>query len=735
MTDVLLVLGAGASAPAPSALPTFDELATGILEVLGWSIQPACEGCEKPEEWVRRRERFGRVGLSFPTIRPVWREVPPEVVFGSLYRFGVPFKADLCAQFASRSPNLVHRAAANQLALEGPVWTTNVDRLIEDAYASLTVTDTAGDPKRYYRRRDDNTGVVSHGELNAHCLVKFHGTIDVPESLAFADLELLTPLPESEVGLLESIAEGRHVVVHGYRGRDLDLRGAMRRALAAAEQVTWFEPNPDTRTAIGTAFTGSAIRFLPEDPTHDEQLWQRTGEAFIEVVEASGLFPDDKGVFNRGDGDFQVLSDMLCNRDLHGWTRPMNTIRLSTTPPAIVHARLVERFGAGRDEAKALRHARWEDLCHLRIHALVPHARWAVSRSLYHEGVVATTLRIYLRHPWVLRLPGTGRLTNLAFDKGTALLLAEGDWSSLDWLTELALRSRHAPDGQPRPADLYYRSHALRYQLQPMLARQAAKSAETGLEGRRPMAVDAERLAGAVLEQGILDLYQGRFHDARSRAADLQSERGRYAIQRWPAWGYWLDGFALAYLGDLDQSMESFGTAKAYFSTEIPRAVADCVIGEMFCRRVAVAVDGTPPESGLPPEWEAMSPRQRDDVRLVLADHRLAAGDVETAAEYLGAVLRAPSNEVARWWAELGMAEIRRLRLQQGPGFSRVRDHAQRVGARWLELQALAGMMRSEELTEDDAIGEIQRDPPQVGPDWHLGDNRSGRPPILWMVT
>ena len=102
MSDWLLILGAGASAPAPSGVPTFDPLAKAILNKLGWHEvtvpdQTTVRPGDLSQTWARRDHP------SFPTITP--RRLPPEVVFGILHRYGVPFATDVRKQFAKWKPN------------------------------------------------------------------------------------------------------------------------------------------------------------------------------------------------------------------------------------------------------------------------------------------------------------------------------------------------------------------------------------------------------------------------------------------------------------------------------------------------------------------------------------------------------------------------------------------------------------------------------------------------------
>ena len=239
------------------------------------------------------------------------------------------------------------------------------------------------------------------------------------------------------------------------------------------------------------------------------------------------------------------------------------------------------------------------------------------------------------------------------------------------------------------------------------------------------------------MEQGILDLYQGRFEDALTRARDLQSGRGQYAIRRWPAWGHWLAGYAHAYRGDVELSSATPSTRQGTdFSSEpLIRAVIDCEAGERFLSRIELSLNGGDPLGELPDAWGAMSPRQHDDARLILADHRLAAGDLSRARRKLEAVLASPSNEAARWNAELGLAEVRRLMSEPSPGFESVREHARAVGGRLLEVQAVLGLGRCGAMTPEQVQAEFVAQPLQLGPSLTIEQLVAADPPMLWLVT
>jgi hypothetical protein len=742
--DWLLFLGAGASAVCPTHLPTFDALSTSILVGLGWEPIPT-----KSEKWRightkwRRRQR-----PDFPqiTTNP---EMPPEVVFGTLHRFGVPFAGSVEDIMLTRPPNAVHDVAAQILASGAPVWTPNVDIAIERRYRqwfdgarvapalvrSLPRTGAAphqGAPLDLHPGpRPGSEGLVLDLEAaNPSTLVKFHGTCDVPGSLAFTDLELLAPPTPAQTDHLAGIAADRRLVFYGYAGADADLRELLRACAARARAVIWFEPNSSQRSIIQRRFSGVPIDFRPHLPDRRERAFRETARAFLDFARDCGL-----GVCD------ELVSRALREADGDACPRP-GGLRIPRTP-GIVHARLVERFGHPAEVPRAIRSARKEDLRtmrnlpKLRPRTVRAHGRWALSESLYSEGVVARTVRAYARREWLLQAPVLHRPRDFVLDKVTALMLTDGDWPGLLKVTSFASSVRHTPSGEPRPNDRYYRAHALRYAMRVTEAIDEVTAAEQGLRGSSGPWPDAERLAGAVLELGILADYQGRFADALDRADDLRTQRGRYAIQRWSGWGHWLAGTAHVYRGELADAEKDFDTAETIFSSDpASGALADVDIGRLMLHRARLAVGEIPEPPRQLVDITRCRKRVRDDDALVRADIALGQGDLDEASRLLDTVRSAPSSEVAALWCELGTAEIlhRRASADSGPIFGRLCDRAQQVGARWLQIQALIGMAVTGQATWLEVEDVVSQAPLQLpAPAKAMMLSRDSNR-VLWMV-
>jgi hypothetical protein len=740
--DWLLFLGAGASAVCPTHLPTFDVLSNSILAGLGWARIPsgAATSDGRTRWWRPLRPDFPQITTD--------SLMPPEVVFGTLHRFGVPFAASVEALMLDRPPNAVHDVAARVLAAGAPVWTPNVDTAVELSYQRRRREDPSLPALRRALPRsaavlhpgvDGNLGrgdgyagsmIADLEAATPSTLVKFHGSCDAPGSLAFTDLELLVPPSPSEAEQLAEIAEGRRLVFYGYAGADADLRDLLRACAARTAEVVWFEPNSARRAQIQGRFPDVRIDFRPRLPDGREGALAETAEAFLNLAQDSGLEVgrDLAARAAAGPGD--------------GCRRP-GDLRIPRAPE-IVNARLVHRFGDQTQLPEALRAARREDLFPwTKLPELVPravrgHLRWMLSESLYSGGLVARVTRAYARQTWLLRTPGLRRPRDYALDKVTALMLADGDWQGLLQTTAFAARIRRTSSGQPRPNDRYYRAHALRYAMRITEAIAEATAAEQGLRGSSGPPPDAERLAGAILEQGILANYQGRFADALDRAEDLHGQRGRYAIRRWAGWGHWLAGSAHVYRGELADAAAQFDAAEAVFVTDpASGAMADVDIGRLMLHRAQLAAGAAsepPPQRA---DLRRCHKRVHDDNALVRCDIALAHGNLNEASRLLDTVRQHPSSHAAGLWCELGTAEIERRQGRQTAiqAFRRIHRATRQMGARWLQLQAQIGLALMGEIPWQELEDELAADPPQLPAVATTAMVSRDSDRVLWMVS
>jgi hypothetical protein len=677
-----MFLGAGASVPAPSGMPTFQMLSAAVLESIGWRL--SSDG----ELWARP---------PYPEFS--WPAMAPEVLFGALSQFGVQFAEAIAQTLRGTAPNAVHDIAARVLARGGLVWTTNIDDGIE--HACLAAPSRAGSASHIAPALLKPLGETAPGTL-----VKFHGTVEDARTLAFTDRELLAPLDPPVVRHLSQLAAGRLMVLYGYAGADADLFDLLDGAFSAAREIIWFEPDPERRSEIERSFPGTTPRFLPSAlPTEAADRRTATARAFLDLANQAGLAPDR----------------VLVTAFLHGGA-PRPPELPPSHPPGITHARIVERFGRPGDDLDALVCARREDRRNLRIDALPGHLRWTLNRSLYGGGGAARLVEWLTTHRRVLASMRPRSLREYLITRGCALRLLNRDWQSLGEFATWAARQRN------NPSDLYYRAQAGRYAMRIRAARADAEGARAGLSAAR----DPERHAGAVLEEGCLAVYEGRFAEAVRAGFELRRRTGRYAIGRWQAWGAWLEAVALCHLARPEEAREALDMAGERFSAEgRPGPVADVDSGRLLAARVEIALGGDPP---VHPDLDTavrLRGRYADDRRLILADIELARGNRTAAAELLHAVSQAPSCPVADAWSQLGLAEVARLARdpEAADRFATVGELADTRGAYWLAAQAVVGLRLCGDPREQTFATHLPADLSTA-----LAVRTLGNPRVLWMT-
>jgi hypothetical protein len=661
LTNWLLILGAGASVPPPTELPTFADLSSAVLRGLGWGLVTRPGGEHQPgeERWWEHRwyGRFAQPAMS------------PEVLFGALTTYRVDYAERIADRLSRKPPNAAHVVAAQVLGAKGLVWTTNFDRGVEDAYGD-------GDLLRLSRAAEKYPTMLSPLEAIAPgTLAKLHGTVDAVKTLAFADEELTRPLHQSAVDALVGAAHERTVVIYGYAAADADLTDLLVRVFGDAGEIVWFEPDARNRRLIRRAFPGLGDVFDPTDlPSDGRDPYTVTEEAFLDFVTRRG-----------GSVDPDLTDQFLRPPERNFAKIPL------PHPPGLVYARLIERWGPMGAQRRALWVARINDLVHLRIRTLKGHLRWTLRRSLYGGHVAPLAVRRLASRPSILaKASETAR--DYIITRNCALLLGDHQWDKLGEFADWAIDFRRDCGDPPNPSDLYYRSQANRYRMLPIGAHDDAIQAEMGLSD------DLERLAGALYEAGSAAIYEARFGEALRYAFDLQYRRGRYAIPRWQAWGAWIEVVVRCYLNQIDGAGELLEKGFARFIDEQrPDALADLRNVQLLHARVKLANNEELGVSLEEPEDAARRGRYRDDLDLLLADIAIAQGRQGEAADRIARVLSEPSCPIAEMWARIGRAELDRLgnrREAAAQAFAALADDAHARGATWLELQAVAGLFQ-----------------------------------------
>ena len=516
----LLFLGAGASRPDPCDLPPFGPLSNAILESIGWerrTLTDHSQGDRANPDPFAEHWSFTK-SPHYPDIAQL--DTAAEVLFGTLNTFGVDFAKPVCDALRNATPNAVHELAANVLRAGGCVWTPNIDDAVERA-----CRDIGFHPHRTGRTpRLRNNPLDPLRSSTEGTYVKFHGTVERPETLAFTDRQLLAPLASEDLEHLARLAEGRVVVLHGYAGADADLAELLERIVTDADDVRWFEPNLANQQLIGQAFqrVRSRIQFRPQFVSPDDlnNPFGATGYAFLQFAGEYGHVPDTE------------LRRLL----IEGRDPPRKLDLRLRKPSGATQARLVERFGASdSDDDKLAWDKAWHyDLSHIRIPSFRQHLRHRINYSLYHDGKMAHITRWLADRRDLLERIRPRRLRDYFITRACALIMRTGsrDYLQLGDFVDWAVQTRTDHNGSPYPSDLYYQAQSQRYALRPTEARRTAERVIDGLVRR----TDLERLAGALYEAGDTALYQADFNAALDYAFDLRYRRGRYAIARWQAW-------------------------------------------------------------------------------------------------------------------------------------------------------------------------------------------------------
>lgn len=132
----VFLVGAGASFVAPALLPMFDQLRSSLA---GWMKLPVDPGdasvpaSPPPVELASERSPRSPTGLS---IAEKIKIMPPEVFMQCVRLGGAPLNAWLAETLGTGEPNAVHAVLAWALDHDAPVWSLNVDELIESVPAT-----------------------------------------------------------------------------------------------------------------------------------------------------------------------------------------------------------------------------------------------------------------------------------------------------------------------------------------------------------------------------------------------------------------------------------------------------------------------------------------------------------------------------------------------------------------------------------------------------------------------
>lgn len=198
-SNLVFLIGAGASVAAPSNLPLFSHLRTNLLSQM-----------RMPQPDATRAELLA-----------------PEAFMSALAQASLPVSSWLTNVLGTGRPNAVHATLAEALHGGHIVWTVNADEHIETAFGPGIEALLANDPRLPPLRGDR--------------LLKPHGTTS-KRNYVFQAEQVVAHLPSAWAERLRVDLKGADVIVFGYRGADVDLRLQLQTALATASSIRWFAP-------------------------------------------------------------------------------------------------------------------------------------------------------------------------------------------------------------------------------------------------------------------------------------------------------------------------------------------------------------------------------------------------------------------------------------------------------------------------------------------------------------
>lgn len=214
-------LGSGASLAAPSNVPGVTDLLAALFGVLGSPVG------QQARRLIRRTMR--QVGSAEDLVA----QIPFEVAVGEIFRctrdLVTDFLAGVIPDRGRAQPNATHRAA---------------HALMSDGFADLVITTNFDE---CLEAAGPWSALVPGGDaftVNAHNLLKIHGTVSRAETLVATMEAVLRRVRKEWTQSLSAVVAGKRILVLGYGFHDfLDILPALGEARPAA-QVYWADLNP-----------------------------------------------------------------------------------------------------------------------------------------------------------------------------------------------------------------------------------------------------------------------------------------------------------------------------------------------------------------------------------------------------------------------------------------------------------------------------------------------------------
>ncbi|WP_439663857.1 SIR2 family protein [Lentzea sp. HUAS TT2] len=580
------IVGAGASVAPPAGLPLFFALRSYLVEQL-----------ELPPDAVN-----GAAQLA------------PETFMRALHEGGLPLELWLTRTLRQGHPNALHTVLATALASGDRVWTVNVDELIEAASSKpLKVA-------AYDSVAPDADAV----------LLKPHGTVSSGRYIFRSD-QVVRPLPPAWAQRLVDDCAGRHVVVIGYAGLDVDMRLVLDGAFAGAAEITWFATTSDRDGLMRRLpLLGKVGNFLGGDRPNT------LSPAFLAWADGQGLTG----------GVTPYQREAVERRDDRLPAHLGGDVRLAR---ALLLERIGDRAGA-REELLRILVPR---LPALRYRVKVAAARLRTI-DLYGEASWTKPLLAIAasRIAWVLP-----RTLRQRLDRVHVTLLS----SSRGLHTAARRRARRALD-KDDPAILLCTAKAARFTGD--LATSVADATKAADLAR--IAGDVDLLAHALFERAFAHMWAGELTQARSLVRDLHSGVDGLAGVRWIAWACWQQACLHLYDNRPQDAITELERAEGLFALErLPAGEAASITVQLTARRMMC--DGA--------EFERLHRDRLTKLRgsagwtaytdasiaLELAEWARTHGDPGEAERLYDEVVESSSDEpVHRTFAMLGLAELER---------------------------------------------------------------------------
>lgn len=524
----LFVVGAGASLAAPANLPLFDALRRVLAEWMGIDTE---------------------VGRRLPPevfMNCVANGLGPDRLATWLVEALGPRPSEAVRQVGDPAPNAVHAILGSAMRAGDPVWSLNVDELIETAVQE-------NDPEFFTRLSDE---LVTHrgepGSLHdGTLLMKPHGTL-AKRNFIFRTSQVIRPLPTRWAARLDAdVATADEVVFIGYRGADVDLRAPLDAALRHhCPKVAWFcltrgqedlkrEDNQDWRDACRylPALSGLDVDVrITANPSADFLLWAAENQLAGWVSELQR----------------RVIDDVHQRRvdPPRGRSRLSRGLLLELlNEVALAEDAFVAEMARGR-------HVRTSAFRYLKLRWYAGDRRLEPLKSLDRAGVLRPIPVIGHR----IRRADLMYLSSVVGDHDVALSLARRSDKN-DPATWIVIAKAERNAGNCESA-LHAAREASRLAAPPETSEDTADRDEKTPPSR------ADEKAHAVFEEIFALTWLGRYREARSVLTTLYDGYDAQARVRWIGWAKYLEAGLMLLNGNGQGAAVELQSAKAFFEAD-----------------------------------------------------------------------------------------------------------------------------------------------------------------------